>query len=64
MYYLYGVTNYVHVLVFYSCGRANGESKLSRNLVYVRDEFVSGPKDSEVTLSTLEDALHGRTEAA
>jgi hypothetical protein len=58
--YLSGVTNYVHILVFHSCGRAGDDTKMSQNLVYVREDRVIGANKSDDTLSTLADALLGQ----
>lgn len=62
-YYLSGMTNYVHIFVLHSCGEAarsdNDDTRLSRNIVYIREESVAGSKGSDDTLSTLSDCLVG-----
>eukprot|EP00171_Calliarthron_tuberculosum_P003814 IDg3814t1 len=63
-YCMSGITFYIHILCFESCGYAAGPSRLSRNLVFVRDERVAGPKTCDDTLSTAVEALFGRKSPA
>lgn len=59
-YYMSGVTQYIHIFCMESCGLPTGPTKLSRNLIFVRDERVGGPKMCDDTLSTAAEALFCR----
>lgn len=59
-YYMSGITQYVLIFCMESCGLSTGPSKLSRNLAFVRDERVAGPKTCDDTLSAAVEALFGR----
>lgn len=59
-YYMSSITHYVHIYCLESCGRRKGSSKLSRNLVFVRDERVAGAKTCKDTLSTMAEDLYDR----
>lgn len=63
-YYLSGVSNFVHRMCMESCGKAQGPSRFSRNLVYIRDERVAVSKTSDDMLSTIAHALLGRSKSS
>lgn len=52
-------TNYVHILCSPSLGDTTGDSRFSRNHVYIREDTAGGSKNSNDTTSTVFDLLLG-----
>ena len=60
-YFLSKITSYIMIICAESCGETSGDSRMGRNIVYVRREAVGGAKDSNDTVSTILDYLSSPT---
>lgn len=62
--YMSDITKYMHIICFESCGKRIDPTKMSRNLVFIRDERVAGANTFDDTLSTMTEEYFGRKSPA